>query len=61
MPSAITAAATTAQGYMAALHAHPVLVKAVTSGTVYALGDWTAQTTAVSASGVRHAHLHTAQ
>ncbi|KAG5177505.1 hypothetical protein JKP88DRAFT_196506 [Tribonema minus] len=33
------------QGYMDMLRSHPVLVKAVTSGTVYALGDWTAQTT----------------
>lgn len=30
--------------YMDVLRDNPVLVKACTSGTVYALGDWTAQT-----------------
>mmetsp|Transcript_2269 Transcript_2269/g.3229 ORF Transcript_2269/g.3229 Transcript_2269/m.3229 type:complete len:324 (+) Transcript_2269:42-1013(+) len=33
------------QGYLDVLRAHPVFVKAVTSGSVYALGDYTAQTT----------------
>ena len=29
--------------YMASLLEHPILVKAVTSGSVYAIGDWVAQ------------------
>lgn len=31
-------------GYTDSLRVNPVLVKAYTSGTVYALGDWVAQT-----------------
>jgi protein Mpv17 len=33
------------QGYLQILRESPVFVKACTSGIVYALGDWTAQTT----------------